>query len=679
MRIARVFFLYLWPCLILTLPVSGADVLTYHNNNQRTGLNPDEVGLTASTVPGLTEKWFFQVDGEVYAQPLYVSSVAVADGTRHNMLIVATELDSVYAFDADTGAQLWGGKKSLIPSGERQADSIVRTTGQICGDLTPWNGITATPVVDRDKGKIFVVAYTQNLSTGHHIYRLHSLDLATGSDISSLEITATFPGSFPAIDVIGGQVNWRANEVRNRAALLLLGNTIYTAWAGFCDMPPYAGWIIAFDESSLAQVGRVDVNPTKAGLVSGSTLPDGSGAGIWGAGGALAAPPNSFYVFASTGNGPWDGTTTFGDSVIKVTQNNLQMVDFFTPFDQAFDQQTDRDLGSGGVVILPTMTDAGGTARKLGVVAGKDCKIYIFDRTNLGKNSANNTDLYQQVGPIASTQIFGPAAYFNGALYFGPQNSQLMKFVFSQAKLDSSVKAMTSTSFGTLGTIPSISAFINGGGVAGNGIVWAIQMGTQVAAPVRNPPGGTHQPVSPTTGATLHAYNASDLTELYNSSSVSLDIGVKFTVPTICNSMVYLGTKGTIYAFGGNTTTNTAVDVTKAPGAQITQGPITYDSSTGHYVQNVTVKNNGSTSLFKTPLSFVVDGLASFASLVNNSGSTILLPNRASPYQNFSLTSPLAPGASVSVTLTFIDTKDPVGKPSFGGYPFRLLDGLGYR
>jgi hypothetical protein len=671
MRSIRVFFSLLWPWLILTLPVSGGDVFTYHNDNQRTGLNPDEVGLNTSTVKGLSPKWSFPVDGEVYAQPLYVSSVAVADGSRHNMLIVATENDSVYAFDADIGgAPLW--KTSLILNGERAADS------RSCGDLTPLNGITGTPVVDRDKGKIFVMAMTQTTSTGHAIYRLHSVDLATGFPTSSPEITATYPGSFPPSDVSGGQVHFHAYESRNRAALLLEGNTIYAAWASFCDHPPYGGWIMAFDESSLAQVARVDVNPTAAGLVSGSSLPDGSGAGVWGGGGALAAPPNSTLVFASTGNGPWDGKTTFGDSVLKLTQNssNIQIVDFFTPFDQAFDQQTDRDLGSSGVVLLPTMTDASGKARVLGVVAGKDAKIYLFDRANLGKNSANNTNLYQQVGPIASGQIFGPAAYFNGALYSGPQNSQLMKFVFSNAKLGSAATAQTSTTFGVLGTVPSVSGFINGAGVASNGVVWAIQMGSQVAAPVRNPPGGTHQPVTPTTGAILHAYDASDLTELYNSTSnSSLDIGVKFTVPTICNSMVYLGTKGTVYGFGGNTTTNTAVDVTKS--VKITLGPYSFHPATGHYVQTVTVTNNGSMPL-PTPLSLVLDGLTSYASLVKNSGSTILLPNRASPYQNFSLASPLATGASASVVLTFLDPKDKGGPPTFTYTP-RLLGGMGYR
>jgi hypothetical protein len=613
-------------------------------------------------------KWSLPVDGQVYAQPLYVSSVVIANGTRHNVLIVATELDSVYALDAKTGALLW--KTSLIPRGETPADS------RNCGDLTPSNGITATPVIDRDKEKVFVIAMTQT-SSGQKIYRLHSLDLATGSGTSSPPITATFPGSFPPSDASGGRVNWRASEVRNRAALLLLGNTIYTAWASFCDSEPYAGWIIAFDESSLAQVGALDLNPTAAGRDNFASLPNGSGAGIWGAGGAVAS--DGSHMYASVGNGPFDGSKTFGDSILKLSQNNVQVLDFFTPFDQAIDQEIDQDLGSGGVVILPTMHDAAGIARNLGVVCGKDSNIYIFDRTKLGKfNSANNNNLYQQAGNLGS-EVDGPAAFFNQALYFGPQSQQLMKFVFAKAKLGGSPTAKTSTSFGVKGTIPSISGFINGAGVASNGIVFAIQMGSQTAAvPLRT--GGTHTPLIPTTGAILHAYDAVNLTELYNSSSnSSLDIGIKFSVPTICNSMVYLGTRGTVYGFGGNTTANTAVDVTKAHGVKITLGPISFHASSGSFVQTVTVTNTGSTPLFKAPLSFVLDGLSSFASLVNNSGSTILPPDEASPYQNFSLTSPLAPGASVSVGLTFIDPKERAsGKATFTYTP-RLLEGLGYR
>lgn len=685
MKIIRLILLFFWLCLLPTVQVTGADVLTYHNDNHRTGLNLDEVGLNTSTVKQLSVNFAIPVDGQVYAQPLYVSSVAIADGTRHNMLIVATEHASVYALDAETGVVLW--QTSLIPSGEMQADNH-QNQGS-CGDLTPSNGITGTPVVDRDTGKIYVIAITQATSDGHYIYHLHAVDLTTGSDQFSQEIKATFPGSFPAGDVTTvnniKMVNFRATHVRNRAALLELGNTIYAAWGSFCDIEPYGGWVMAFDKSSLLQIGSLDVNPTEAGLATGSSLGGGSGAGVWGGGGALASDGGAIY--ASTGNGPFDGITTFGDSVLKLTLNNLQVHDFFTPFDQETDQRGDRDLGSGGVVILPTMTNAAGKTVDLGAVCGKDARIYIFNRGTLGKfNSANDNNIYQVVSPAAiqGTATFGPAAFFNGALYYGPQGHHLMRFVFSQAKLGSAPASQTTnTTFGAMGTVPSISAFINGSGVPANGIVFAIEMGSAVAAPV--PPGGVHQPLTPTTGATLHAYDASDLTkpELYNSSTnSSLDIGVKFTVPTICNSMVYLGTKGTVYAFGAPTAfeqTNSAQDVTNAPGVKITLGSISYHSGTGHFVQNVTVTNTGTTPLFKTPLSLVLDGLSSFASLIKNSGSTILPPKKASAYQNFSLTSPLAPGQSVSVGLTFIDPKEQAsGKATFTYTP-RLLDGLGFR
>jgi putative pyrroloquinoline-quinone-binding quinoprotein len=255
---------------MFALPESRADVLTYHYDNQRTGLNPAETGLNPASVSGLKQQWSFPVDGDVYAQPLYVSSIVI-NGARHNELIVATEMDSVYALDADTGSLLW--KTSLIPSGETAVPSN-------CNDLPGAVGITGTPVIDPFPKKILAVAYTRT-SSGHKLYRLHSLNLVTGKDTASPEIVATFPGSFPAVDTSGGLVHFNTAEERQRAALLLVNGIVYVAWGSFCDFAPFTGWILAFDENSLALVGALDTNPTAAGLASPSTLPDGSGGGVW--------------------------------------------------------------------------------------------------------------------------------------------------------------------------------------------------------------------------------------------------------------------------------------------------------------------------------------------------------------------------------------------------------------
>jgi len=440
------FYFVLCCSAMLALPESRADVLTYHYDNQRTGLNPAETGLNPASVSGLIQKWSFPVDGDVYAQPLYVSSIVI-NGARHNELIVATEMDSVYSLDADTGSLLW--KTSPIPSGETAVASN-------CNDLPGTVGITGTPVIDRFHNKVLAVAYTRT-AFGHKLYRLHSLNLLTGKDTASPEIAATFTGSFPAVDTSGGLVHFNAAEERQRAALLLVNGIVYVAYGSFCDFSPFTGWILAFDENSLALVGTFDTNPTAAGLASPSTLPDGSGGGIWGAEGALAAPANNSMIYAVTGNGPWNGMTTFSDSMLKLTLKTLAVSDYFTPFDQAIDQRGDLDLGSGGLVLLD-LKDNAGTTHKLAVVAGKDKKIYVADRNKLSKQTPNNSGIYQAIGPVMPQVVFGPGAFLNGAMYWVPRfNNPMEKFVFFNAKLGTSPAAKSTVTFPLQGTVPATS------------------------------------------------------------------------------------------------------------------------------------------------------------------------------------------------------------------------------
>jgi hypothetical protein len=511
--------------LLLALGAIGrADVLTYHYDNQMSGLAPAETGLTPTSVSGLKQKWSFPVDGDVYAQPLYVSSIVI-NGALHNELIIATEMDSVYALAGETGSLLW--KTSLIPPGETVVPSN-------CNDLPGTVGITGTPVIDRAAGKIFAVAYTRT-SRGHKLYRLHSLDLVTGKDTASPEIAATFPGSFPAVDTSGGLVHFNAAEERQRAALLLVNGIVYVAFASFCDDFPFTGWILAFDEKSLALVGRLDTNPTKAGLATQTTLP-GSGGGVWGAGGALSSQKNNAWIYATTGNGPWDGKTTFSDSILRLTIKSLTVADYFTPFDQAI-LQNDLDLGSGSPVLL-NIKDNAGTLHALAVVAGKDKKIYVANRDNLGKLTSNNTGIYQVIGPPQTAlplpeEIFGPCAYLNGAVYFGPQMGKpIEKFVFSNAKLGITPAAKSTVTFPARGTVPVTSAFVDSSGVAHGGLVWAIALSS-----------------TSTGGATLYAFDPNTLATLFTSPTLARP-GTKFSVPTVANAHVYVGTKGMVFAFG---------------------------------------------------------------------------------------------------------------------------------
>ncbi|MBV9273233.1 MAG: pyrrolo-quinoline quinone, partial [Verrucomicrobia bacterium] len=307
------------------------------------------------------------VDGKVDAQPLCVSNAAVANiGGLHNLVIVATEHDSVYAFDADSGALYW--QVSLLGSGETPSDD------RGCGQVTPEIGITATPVIDRSNGiygtsgTIYVVAMSKSATAYHQ--RLHALNLASGQGpaVTAVEIQASYPGTGPNNDG-KGHVIFDPAQYKERSGLLLLNGIVYTSWASHCDQSPYTGWIIGYDESTLAQRAVLDVDPN--GAPNNTFLPDGSGNSFWGSGAGPAVDANG-SIYALTANGPFETTLLngfpdgrdYGDSFLKLSTNGaLAVSDYFTPFDQAIDAQNDRDLGSGGVVVLPDMIDANGNTR----------------------------------------------------------------------------------------------------------------------------------------------------------------------------------------------------------------------------------------------------------------------------------------------------------------------------
>jgi hypothetical protein len=335
---------------------------------------------------------------------------------------------------------------------------------------------------------------TPRNSFGHKIYGLHAVNLLTGKDAASPEITATFPGAFPAVDTSSGLVRFNAQEERQRAALLLVNGIVYVAYGSFCDFSPFTGWTLAFDENSLALVGAFNTNPTAAGTASQTTLPDGSGGGVWGAEGALSAQINNAWIYAVTGNGPWNGMTTFSDSILKLTPKTLSVVDYFTPFDQALDQRGDLDMGSGAPVLL-NIKDNAGAIHGLAVVAGKDKKIYVADRSNLGKQTSNNSGIYQAIGPVMPQVVFGPGAFLNGAMYWVPRfGNPMEKFVFSNAKLGTRPAAKSTITFALQGTVPATSAFINSASVVNGGLVWAIGLSS-----------------SSTGGATLYAFDPGNL------------------------------------------------------------------------------------------------------------------------------------------------------------------------
>jgi len=518
---------------------SATDVLTYHNDNARTGWNPNEFTLTPSNVNASSFglKFNLRVDGKVDAQPLYVSNNPVYSAGKfagnHDLVIVATEHDSVYAFDADTGALYW--HASVLASGETPSDD------RGCGQVTPEIGITATPVIDRSNGingtggTIYVVAMSKASGPIYH-QRLFALNLATGQEVGVVPIQASYPGSGPHNDG-RGHVTFDPGAYKERPGLLLLNGIVYTAWSSHCDIAPYTSWMIGYSETTLAQVVVLNFDPN--GPRNNTFLSDGSGNAFWNSGAGPAADASG-NIYALSANGPFDTTLNsngfpsggdYGDTFLKVsTQGSLQVSDYFTPFDQAAAAANDTDLGSGGAVVLPDMLDSAGRIRHLAIGAGKDSNIYLVDRDNMGKFSGtnSNSNIYQELAGALPGGEFATAAYFNGAVYYGPVGGSLRKFTFTRARLDSVPAAMTSTTFQYPGVTPSISS---SGGTAG--IVWAYE----------NPDSGSDQ-------AVLHAYDATDLQELYNSKQDQFGAANKFITPTICNGKVFVGTTNSVAVFG---------------------------------------------------------------------------------------------------------------------------------
>jgi hypothetical protein len=498
-------------------------VVTYHNDNARTGQNLNETTLTPVNVKSSSFGKLFVIptDGKVDAQPLYLPNAATASHGTHNILYVASEHGTVYGLDADTGSVLW--QISTLLSGEKPSD----THG--CSQVTPEIGVTATPVIDPSAGPhgtIYVVAMSKDGSGNYH-QRLHALDVITGAEQfgGPQEVQASFPGN--GDNSSGGSVVFAPGKYEERAALLLVNGIVYTAWTSHCDNRPYTGWVIGYDQKTLGQVSVLNLTP------------NGSEGAIWMAGAGPAAD-TSGNIYLLDANGVFDTSLDargfpsqgdFGNAFLKISTSNKQLAvaDYFEMFNQASENGSDQDLGSGGALVLPDLNDSTGKARHLAVGAGKDGNIYLVDRDAMGGFNPNSNNIYQQLSK-AIAGIFSMPAYFNNTLYYGAVNDQIKAFAISQARLATAPSSRTSHKFPYPGATPSISA--NG---TSNAILWAAE---------------NDDP------AVLHAYDATNLaTELYNSSQAEddrdeLSEGNKFIVPTVVNGKVYVGTINGVGVFG---------------------------------------------------------------------------------------------------------------------------------
>ncbi len=513
--------------LLLALTTAGTGqvmVGTWHNDNLRTGQNIRETILTPSNVnSSLFGKLFSHViDSYAYAQPLYLSNITIPNKGVHNVVYVATQHDSVYAFDADsnTGANaapLW--QVSFInPS----AGVTTLTPSDVsCGDMPPEVGITGTPVINPTSGTLYVVARTDE--SGTFIQRLHALDVTTGAEKfgGPVLIQASYQGA-------NGTFTFDPLLHNQRAGLLLLNGLVYVTWGSSCDVGTYHGWVIAYDSKTLKQ--------TSAWV----TTPNGTQGAIWQSAAAPAAD-SSFNTYFATGNGTFDadsGGLDYGDSIVKLafpTAGIFTATDYFTPFDQASLNAVDKDLGSGGPLLLPDQP-LNAPHKHLLVQAGKEGTVYVVDRDNMGHfNSTNNNQIVQNL-PGLVTGLWSNPGWWNNTVYFGGSGDFLsaVPFNVNTGLLATSPNSKSGTLFSYPGPTPSISA--NG---ATNGIVWALQ-------------NEAFQSSGPTV---LHAYDATNLAkELYNSNQRpnrdNAGAAVKFTVPTIANGKVYVGSEANLTVFG---------------------------------------------------------------------------------------------------------------------------------
>src|SRR3984893_13273599 len=499
----RMRFAMMLPVLLFLVLGAQAqtNVLTQHNDISRTGQNNNETTLTPSNVNSNTfgKLFSYQIDGQAYAQPLYVAGVTMGSGTvqagtTHNVVFVATEHDSVYAFDADSNggsnaSPLW--KITLLDSAHGAGSGTTTVPNGDVGtdDINPEIGITATPVIVAASNTLYVVGKTKE--NGNYFQRLHALDITTGAEKSGSPVTLSAQVNGNGNGSSGGVLRWDAKLENNRPGLLLLNGTVYIAFAAHGDLGPYHGWILAYNAATLQQTSVFC--PTANGAASG----------IWMSGAGLAADNvNSGRLFVATGNGafnataPYNNSMSYGDDLIRLETSGggMRVSDQFTAFNQASLSNGDIDLGSGGVLLLPDQSSGGHP--HLMVQAGKEGRIYLVDRDNLGGFNSNGDNIVQEITNQIGG-VWGSPAYWNGHLYFWASDDNLQSFSFSNGVIGSRTAASAENG-GYPGPTPSISS--NGNS---NGIVWDVLTNAYTS-------GGS---------ATLLAHNANNVSNTLYSSS----------------------------------------------------------------------------------------------------------------------------------------------------------------
>jgi len=484
-------------------------VTTSQYSNARTSANTREKILTPANVNAahFGKLHVISVDGDVYAQPLYLPQVSIPGRGKRNILFVATEHDSVYAFDADGNldAPLW--HVSFV---DAQAGVVTIGAGESgCPMIRPEIGITSTPVIDPKTATLYVLVRTEE--HGQPMQRLHALAVTTGAEKFGGPVEIRSPGFDPMLE-------------NPRAALLLAGNTIYLGWGSTCDFGKYQGWLMAYNAQNLKQLGAFNAAP-------GTGL-----SGIW-AGDAGFAADAAGNIFVATGNGKFDvasGGSDYGDTLLKMGlgANGLSVRDYFTPYDHDHLNATDRDLGSGGPVLLP---DQSGAHPHLVVIVGKGATVYLLDRDQLGKfHSEGDTSALQKIS--VASEAMGAPAFWQNHLFVQSDKDALKDYLLENGQFSAQPVAQTRATFAASST-PTVSS-----DDARNGIVWKVET---------RPFGFSDQVPS----AVLHAYDAANIAhELYSSSQDSArdvaGLSLRFTIPTVVNGHVYVGAIKEVDVYG---------------------------------------------------------------------------------------------------------------------------------
>ncbi len=523
-------------------------ISTYHYDLARDGVNSQEYALTPASVNKKNFGKLFScaVDGAVYTEPLWVPTLNV-NGSVHNVVFVGTQHDSLYAFDADTSPcqQLWQVRLLDVPHGGIAGETPVfwSNVGNGFKDIYPEIGVTGTPVIDPATSTLYVVSKSE--TSGPVFYqRLHAIDLATGSEKfnAPVNISATVPGTGDGSS--GGVLPFDTQSQNVRSGLALVNGVVYICWASHEDAYPYHGWILGYNASNVQQqVGVFNTTPNGVPSLGG----------IWMAGGAPAADASG-NLYVSIGNGAFDANqsappnTDYGDSLLRISPSSgLSLTDYFTPNNQALLNQYDADLGSGGLVLLPDQT--AGPVPHLLVGGGKEGILYLVDRDNMGHfQSSSNFQIVQSFhsnnGSFSTPAFWQNNLYIAGAAQGASDSLRMHGFMPATGLFNTTTSSVSSHVFLFPGATPVISS-----SGASNGIVWALDTNCYG---VPSPPSCGIAPAP----AILFAFDANNLAnELWDSSQAAnqrdqAGSAVKFTVPTVANGKVYIGTRTQVDVYG---------------------------------------------------------------------------------------------------------------------------------